>query len=282
METIDPRVVELALSNTNGLDFEKFVQGFFSATMGVDYIPMGGHHDGGADGILVNSEGRTFIQASTNANTKLKITDTVSMLRGVGRDPKKLIYATNQKLRLIDKMEEELKAKTECDISIRDGNYFQYQVNDSPGTIQAYKSYLAPAISYLDEIGGASTFQQTDIPPQYGLPAKALCVFLSQELDRSRGKSELTDSVVDSLILWSLEETDPDLGKFLSLGEIEERIIEALPSAKIFLKDMLENRMNELTSKGSGGRKVRFHKKEDGYCLPYETRILIRKENEND
>ena len=118
--------------------------------------------------------------------------------------------------------------------------------------------------------------------PFEGLPAKTLCVFLGQELDRRRGKSELLEAVADSLILWSLEGTDPAKGRFLSRDEIENKVIAALPSAKTFIKGVLEHRLNDLISKGTGGRKVNFHRKENAYCLPYETRRKIQEENVDD
>lgn len=282
MDTVDPRVIEIALSRVGGTDFENFAQGFFAATLGADYLPMGGFHDGGADGALDDrlfeaSGTQKFMQASISAEPKAKIRKTLKRLREFGRDPKSLMYATSQKLPLIDQIQEELSDELDCRIVIRDGHYFQHQINATPGALQAYKSYVAGAASYLDGVGAADT-----IPAIQGLPAKTLCVFLGQELDRRRGKSDLLEAVADSLILWSLEGTDPDKGVFLTLEEIEARVIEALPSAKTFFKGVLPNRVSELISKGDGGRKVNFHKKENGYCLPFETRKRIREENVED
>lgn len=282
MDTVDPRVIEIALSRVGGTDFENFAQGFFAATLGADYVPMGGFHDGGADGALDDrlfeaAGTQKFMQASISAEPKAKIRKTLKRLREFGRDPKSLMYATSQKLTFIDQIQEELSDELDCRIVIRDGHYFQHQINGTPGALQAYKSYVAGAASYLDGVGAADTIRAIQ-----GLPAKTLCVFLGQELDRRRGKSDLLEAVADSLILWSLEGTDPDKGVFLTLEEIEARVIEALPSAKTFFKGVLPNRISELISKDDGGRKVNFHKKENGYCLPFETRKRIREENVED
>ncbi len=283
MDTVDPRIIEIALSRVGGFDFENFTQGFFAATMGVDYVPMGGFHDGGADGALddrvFEADGGTqkFMQASTTAEPTTKIRSTVRRLREFGREPKSLIYATSQKLNLIDQIQENLSDELECRIVVRDAHYFQHQINGTPGALQSYKSYVAGAASYLDGIGAADTLNATN-----DLPAKTLCVFLGQELDRRRGKSELLDAVADSLILWALEDTDPDKGKFRSLEQIENQVLETLPSAKSYFKGVLKHRLDELTSKDVGGRKVNFHKKENGYCLPFETRTKIREENIDD
>lgn len=282
VDTVDPRVIEIALSRVGGTDFENFAQGFFAATMGADYVPMGGLHDGGADGALddrVFEAGGTqkFMQASITAEPKTKVRQTIRRLRDFGRDPKSLIYATSRKLTLIDQIQEELSDELDCRIVVRDGHYFQHQINRTPGALQAYKAYVASAAAFLSEVGAANTFQATQ-----GLPAKTLCVFLGQELDRRRGKSDLLESVADSLILWSLEGTDPDKGKFLTIEQIEAKVIEALPSAKTFFKGVLGHRVEQLISKGDGGRKVNFHRKENGYCLPYETRKKIIEENVED
>ena len=217
------------------------------------------------------------MQASITAAPKPKIKYTVSRLRRFGRDPRSLIYATSQKLTLIDKIQEELSDELNCRIVVRDGRYFQHQINGTPGALQAYKAYVAGAASYLESIGTADTIQTLQ-----DLPAKTLCVFLGQELDRRRGKSELLEAVTDSLILWSLEGTDPDKGKFLTVEKIEHKVIEALPSAKTFFKGILTHRIGELVTKGDGGRKVNYHKRKNGYCLPYETRNKIREENIDD
>lgn len=282
MDTVDPRVIEIALSRVGGTDFENFAQGFFASTMGIDYVPMGGFHDGGADGALddrvYEAVGiQKFMQASVSGDPKTKIRKTVRRLIEFGRDPKSLFYATSQKITLIDQLQENLSDELNCRIVVRDGHYFQHQINGTPGALQSYKSYVAGAASYLDGIGAVDTVQQLQ-----GLPAKTLCVFLGQELARRRGKGELLESVADSLILWALEGTDPDKKKFLKIDEIENRVINALPSSKTYFKGVLKHRLDELVSKDSGGRKINYHKKESGYCLPYETRKKIREENVSD
>ena len=111
--TVNPEIVEIALEKVDPLNFEKFVQAFFSSTLGLNYFPMGGIHDGGADGALLDSlfnekSACKFLQASTTSNAERKIRETVKILRKNGRSPVSLIYATNQNLRLIDRIQEKL------------------------------------------------------------------------------------------------------------------------------------------------------------------------------
>lgn len=282
MDTVNPKRIEIAISRVGGTDFENFAQGFFAATLGIDYVPMGGFHDGGADGvfddIIYEASGtQKFMQASITAEPRTKIRATIKRLREFGRNPTTLLYATSRKIPTIDRIQEELSDDLACRIVIRDANFFQYQINTSPGAVQAYKAYVASAASYLNEIGTADT-----IKPNQGLPAKTLCVFLGQELDRRRGKSELLEAVTDSLILWALEGTDPDKGLFLTIAEIEQKVIAALPAAKTFFRGVIAQRIDLLCKRGVDGRKVNFHPKESGYCLPFETRKKIVEENIDD
>lgn len=108
-------------------------------------------------------------------------------------------------------------------------------------------------------------------------------MFLGQEVERRRGNTQLLVAVTDSLILWSLEGTDPDAGTFRTRDEILTRIESALPSAGHFIRGVIDDRLGTLSKKGgANGREIRFHRKQSGYCLPFETRRLIYAENTED
>lgn len=282
LQTIDHRLVDIALERVGGVDFEKFVQSFFSAVMGFSYVPLGGIHDGGADGLIADSlfedETQTrFLQASVTPDTKTKVRHTLKRLREYGRTPKSLIYCTSKTAGPIDVLESDLSDELDCRITIRDAQYFTHQINNSPQTIQAFSSYLSPSVSFLSDTGSAALIQSTD-----ELPARTLCVFVGQELERRRGQTQLLEAVTDSLIIWALEGTDPDKRVFKTRDEIEERVINAMPSAKTFFRGVLDTRLEELRTKSGDGRRVNFHPKENGFCLPYETRELIKSENVGD
>jgi hypothetical protein len=83
--------------------------------------------------------------------------------------------------------------------------------------------------------------------------------------------------------LWALDETDPDAGKFLTRRELQAKIEEAMPTAKQFMRGVLDHRLSVLSSKSNpSGREIRHYMKEDKYCLPYETRLIIESENIED
>src|SRR5207249_235264 len=70
VETINPDLVTISLERVEGTPFERFVNAFYPAISGVEYVPLGGLHDGGADAMFAESikEARgpqgAFLQAS--------------------------------------------------------------------------------------------------------------------------------------------------------------------------------------------------------------------------
>ncbi|MBB4212429.1 hypothetical protein EV659_11016 [Rhodothalassium salexigens DSM 2132] len=283
METISYPLVEMALQRVDGASFEKFCHAFFAALTGENFVPLGGVHDGGADaftegGVFDAGHADHFWQASVEKTPRSKIRKTVSRLREFGRTPAQLTYCTSVVVQDIDGEEDLLGAELSLRVRIRDQKYILSHINDSPQTVQAFNSYLAPQLAFLRDIGGTTLLSHTP-----DLPARSLCVFLGQEIERRRGDTQLLEAVTDSLILWAMEGTDPDKGIFVTRDEIREKIEAALPAARHFIRGVMDHRLKALSSKqGTSGREVRWHKKEDKFCLPYETRLLVEQENVED
>lgn len=283
MKTIDHQLAEIALQRVDGDSFEKFSQAFFGALSGTSFVPLGGTHDGGAEafsesGIFEDGRPNHFWQASIEKNHRAKIRKTVARIREFGRDLNQLTYCTSIIIKNIDGEEDILGEELGLRIRIRDQKYIVSQINHSYATIQAFNSYLSPHLSFLKQLGGTTLLSHTP-----DLPTRTLCVFLGQEVDRRRGNSELLESVADSLILWALEDTNPDEGKFLKRDSIQDRIETALPASRHFIRGVLDNRLQALASKtNTSGREIRWYKKENKYCLTYETRLMVEKENVED
>jgi len=285
MKLIDLKLATIALDHAKGSDFEDFFHAFYPALAGTDFIPLGGTHDGGADAFLDDrlyetKGGRvgTFYQATIQEDHRAKVRQTIKRLREFGRSPKTLQYFTSQTVTVIEQEEEMLSAELDVDIKIRDRKFIIGRINHSDETKAAFTSYLAPGLSFLAELGGATTIEAS---PNFA--ARTMCVFLGQEIDRRRGKSELLEAVTDSLILWALEETDPAKDILLDRGEILGRIEKALPSAKQFIRGSINNRLELMTKKGNAtGREIRWYRKKDKFCLPYETRAIVEQENTED
>lgn len=283
MEQVNHELIDIALQRVPGADFERFVNAFYPAIVGVEFVPTGGTHDGGADayqdaGIFEGKKPNTFYQASVQENHRQKIRGTVERLRDFGRMPKSLVYITSRPIQAPDKDEEELTEELDVFVKIRSRNWIVSNINHSPQTVAAFNTYLKPHLAFLQEVGGATFIEN----PKH-LQSRAVCVFLGQEVERRRSKSPLLESVTDSLILWSLMGTDPEKGIFLTRQQILEKIEDALPTARHFLRGLLGHRLKTLASKGNpSGREIRWYRKEDKYCLPFETRQIVEQENIED
>jgi hypothetical protein len=279
---IDHRLVEIALEYVDGQSFERFVNAFYSTLSGIDFVPLGGVRDGGADAVLERGifEGAksAYYQASTEENCRRKIRHTVRRLRDFGREPKSLTYVTPRPVQNIDREEEALSHETDVFIKIRDRRWIVAHINTNPATIAAFHSFLAPCVSFLNTIGGVNILTTKD-----RTPTRSVCVFLSQEVERRRRNSSLLQAVSDSLILWALEGTDPAKGKLMSRDQILEKIETTLPVAKRFIRGVIDARLELMATKQNPtGREVRWHRKEDKFCLPYETRRIAEEENAED
>jgi len=295
---IDHRLVAAALQHVERTNFEKFAQIFYGAIQDREFVPLGGIHDGGAEGFDVmepevfedesssnfiqaakdDEAPSGFIQVSKQATTRRKIRDTVKRLREYGRTPKVVTYLTSQVVPDIDKEEQLLSKELDCKIAIRDAKYIETYINSNSSTISAFKSYLEPSIEYLYRPGEGEMVKQ----PENGVD-RTLAVFLRQEVENQEDNGNLISSIADSLIIWALRDTDPDKGKLLGKDEILSVIEEALPSSRSLIRSSIDHRLKRLSAKDAPeGRQLRHYRKEEKYCLPFETRRSVGVENAED
>ncbi|MEG3146532.1 hypothetical protein U1839_17910 [Sphingomonas sp. RT2P30] len=284
---IDQRLVAAALEAVDTANFERFAQTFYGAIQDREFIPLGGVHDGGAEGfdrglgdpeIFVDEAATSFIQVSKQATTRQKIRQTIHRLREYGRAPKVLTYITSRTVPDIDKDEELLSCELGCKIAIRDGKYIEIYINSNMATQGAFFSYLQPSISEKYTPGNSEIGRNVSAHSD-----RTLAVFLRQEVENRSSRSPMVESISDSLIIWALRETDPDKGILLGRKQIMERIEAALPAAKDFIRSVFDRRLNVLASKDApGGRQVRVYRKTGQYCLPFETRTTVAIENADD
>lgn len=279
---IESGFAEIALARVGGQIFEKFFHAFMAAMYGDNFIPLGGHHDGGADAfiepIYEGARATKFLQASVEIDHRAKIKQTVTRLREVGRDPRELTYCTSRKIDRVDQEDDYLSTELDVTIRIRDQRWIISNLNQSARTIAAFNDHLSSELAFLRHVGGSTlihNIKQDD--------TRALFVFLEQELARRKNQSDILLSTMDSLILWALEGTDPAQGKFLSQNEILQKIERVLPSSKQFIRGSINHRLELLSSKSNPtGREIRHHKKDNVYCLPFETRQKVETENAHD
>ncbi|HVH74193.1 MAG TPA: hypothetical protein VM755_04690 [Stellaceae bacterium] len=273
--------MEIALEYVEGSAFERFFHAFGPEMFGINFVPLGGPRDGGADafeGQIYEGRSTHFYQASVEKDYGGKIRRTLKRLTDFGRGARILTYVSSREIPNSDVEEESLSEELDITVRIRSRKWIAANINRNAATQAAFGSHLRPYTAFLSEIGGARLI---DRPP---LPASTeVCVFLGQEVERRRSKSDLLTSIVDSLILWALSDTDPQKGKLLSRREILARIEEVLPTARHFVRGTLDHRLETLASKNHPtGREVRWHKKIDKFALPYETRQVAERENIED
>lgn len=177
-----------------------------------------------------------------------------------------------------DTLEDELSEELGIRVRIRDGRYLEAHINHNSGSRAAARAYVLPAASFLNTIGASPLISGS---PQ--LPAASLCAFVGQEIESRRGQSTLLESVTDSLILWSLNDTDPDKQVFKTRDEILSDIERTLPAAQKFIRSIFDTRLARLSEKKqTAGRKINRYAKDNKYCLPFETRQIVAQENAAD
>jgi hypothetical protein len=283
---MNPELVKLALEHCGTSEFEKYSQTVIGAVIGPSFKPLGGNKDGGADGFVdadiweQTDKPNRFFQASKQLDVGKKLKDTAERLSEVGRQVNLIYYASSLVVPYIDKLEADLSDELNITIKIYDRNFFAQRANYNKDVELAGEQYLRPAVKFLEELA-APTYPVQPVFPN----AQAVCAFLSHELERKLGTTKTLEGVCDGLLLWALEETDPDAGKLLTQDQILAKVENVIPTAKKFLRGQISDRLKVLTKKKDGARTVNLHKKEEeAYCLPYETRKQIRQsllEDEN-
>ena len=266
-------LVRIALGRTTGEEFELFAQSFLAAVIGVRFVPMGGQRDGGADGFFDEAvyehpqRAGAFLQASINQNPSSKIKRTVRRLREFNRSPQHLTYVTNQIVPNIDVVEDRLSTDLDVTVQIRDQKYIITQTSIHTRAANAYYEHLAHRTDYLRSIRRSALSRSAHITEPY------VYTFLVGELDR-RSDGSFADGVVDAMIVYALEGTDPELDIKMTEDDIRDKIMEYLPSAQPLLDERLRVRLEALSAKPD--RRIRWHQKEDMWVLPYEERKILK------
>ncbi|WP_284316481.1 hypothetical protein [Labrys miyagiensis] len=279
MNLIDHNLCGPAIDACETATFEKFAQAFHAALVGSSFVPLGGMHDGGADGFqeqIFESSARasSFLQASKTEDFEGKIAKTIKRLRDFGRDPKVITFYFSVPVSTADQIEERFTNKEDITVRIRAKQYIETHINDNENTAQAFNSYLRPSITHLMEVGGIGHNRE------FPYESKTLCAFLGQELNRRRGNSSLLTTITDGLILWALEGTEPDKKIFMSKEDLLAKVEAAIPSARYFVRGVIDDRLAFLSSKTNpNGREISWHRKENVYALRFEERQKLINEN---
>ena len=275
LQPISEKLFDYLLSSLSGERFETLAKELYAAEIGDEFVPLGGMHDGGADGFIESrvAEGKkagVFFQFSVTeaGRAKTKITQTVAALIKAGRNPKQVIYSTTELLPKQDVWIEEIFSEHQVLLTVKDRERLKKTVNSDARANKVFLNFFAADISALkhsaENLHGAVNEFVKD---------PTVFAFLDYELKDRFSKDILQDRILDSLIYWALRDTDPDANKFLSREAIAETINTVFPTATSVLTPRLDARLGELTKKRLGDEeRVRHHKPQNLFCLPFEMR----------
>ena len=282
LKIISADLFSFLMDRVSGPRFETFAKQVFEAHFAETFAPLGGIHDGGADGALssylqeIQGKVQAFVQFSvTNEpSAKGKIVDTIKALRKAGREPRLLVYATSRALPKADLIVQEIFESTSVMVQIRDVERIKGYCNTETRANHAFYGSFAGDI---DSLSRAADLKLAAVSEFARDPT--IYVYLNHELRERFSKDHLNERVADALIYWSLRDTDPDRGVFLFRSDIRTAIETAFPAARAVLIPRIGERLRELSKKGKGGlERIRHHRPTDQFCLPFEMRTTLAAE----
>lgn len=271
---IDNKGYEFALTQIkDGYIFEKYVHCFLGNILGYDFLPIGGSKDGGVDGLQnvysIKGKETQIFQISTETDILGKIEDTILKLQRNNKNLAQLTYISNRTITTKDKICDDFFDKYKIPLRIFDLKWLSSHSNDTPGAIQCYYSFIDTYLHEYQKPGKSVEVSDLEGDPR-------IYVYLRQQLERSETTIKLDEVIADGLIMYALEGTDPDRGLFKTRKEIENVLEKFVKFSSETLSRIIDERLEYLTTKP---RSVKYHSKAVGYCLPYETRMLIQERN---
>lgn len=267
---IDVNAVRIVLANMpDGFIFEEFAQKILSIVSNDDFIPVGGSGDQGVDGykrvFKRKKQSKLIYQISTEivhwSQDVSKITSTQDKLQKNKISIDKLIYVTNRKIERKDTIIDNFYDKYKIPLSILDAEWFVDCICSYPNAAGIYASFVETYVSEYQRPTKMIEVGDFCADPR-------LYVFLTQHIDTGDNE-EIENSVLDGLILFSLEGTSSDKKIFKSQSEILSYISDL---TKFNLPDMHEklgHRLIILSKKPL--QKIKYHSKDKVFCLPHDT-----------
>lgn len=270
MDTIDLRAFDYIFSRiTDGFLFERFAQSLLSLVVGVEFVPLGGVKDRALDGLdhswSQRDELTTVYQISIQADSRTKILNTITALKKYGIKADRLFYVTNQEIREQDKLMEDVYKDHKIILQCRPIGWLRANVRQSEATVRLYAEFIRDNAHQLPIAGPEIVVKDYAADPR-------VFVFLRQQLDSQVKDSGLRNLLVDSLILYGLEGTDPDKNLLRSRDEILATIKKVIKFPIDQIQGLVAKRLDHLSS---NPRQINYHGKENKYCLPYETRLRL-------
>lgn len=277
MKPVNPEAFEFLLSQIkDGFVFERFAQDLLCEIIGIDFVPLGGVHDRGIDGLdhtfTQKSEPSTVYQISIQDDVRSKLKKTFKALAKNKIVCNRLIYVTSGLVDDKDIIIEELYKEYKTSVIIRDSQWLRGNINHSEGTLRIYTDFVERYTHQFNRPGEELIVSDFVRDPR-------IFVFLRQQLDSFGADEKLNELLVDSLILYALEGTDPDKGIYKTKENIWASIKEVTSFEVKKIDHLLDARLDILSTKP---RRIRFHKQQNNYCLPFETRLELEEKKLQD
>jgi hypothetical protein len=269
--SVDLSTFDYVVSKINdGFLFERLAQDLTCQLVGIDFTPVGGVKDRGIDGLEhtleQNGDGMTIYQFSIEADPRSKVLKTAKTLKKNGFSVQRLFYVTNRQVEGQDLLAEEVYKEHQISLIIRDIAWLRGNVSKNEATIRIYGEFVRNYAHIHAKVP-----QNLELTDYVNDPR--VFVFLRQQFDVRNQDEQLRELLVDSLILFALEGTDPERDCFKSAEEILEAIAKAVKFPVSQIEVLLLQRLGQLSSEKP--RKINIHRNPERYCLPFATRLKI-------
>jgi hypothetical protein len=208
MQSVDPRRLEFALSetkHTDGASFEEFANSFLSTEF-PDLQPIGGMHDRGVDAAIYKSHAAptTFIQSSVTEAFAEKIRKTVARIAETKADCRELIFCSPQSIvKESEGIAAELR-KASISLHVRERSYFVAFCNNSQGRAAASEVYFrkigAPILSAARLISSAEIQLTTD-------EEKLALAYFGAVLDSADSEKSLVSTCYEAIVSYCLRDS---------------------------------------------------------------------------
>ena len=279
MEPVRADTIEMVFGRIeNGFVFERLAQRLMGALLETEFVPVGGHHDRGIDGLEYTSLHhssrlvKTVHQFSIDKQPKPKIRHTIEILRANDVQFDNLAYSTSIIVKNLDAIQEQMLAEFNVHVQIRDINWFKVHVNNSPRAQRAFHEFIEENLPQYSRL--ASGFDLINVPNS------KVYIYLRQTIEDPQSAESLKDVLIDTLIFLGLEGTDSTLGILRSKSEVLGLIGSISHFDPVWLEENVDRRLRTLSAKPL--RKIKHHRQPDKYCLPYDTRLRLAESQDAD
>ena len=237
--------------------------------MGDDFIPVGGSKDKGIDGsirLYSRKTHPTFIyQISTELGYVQKIQSSFEKLVRNQVNLDRFFYVTGRKINQKNTIEDNFFAKNKVTLTIFDVEWFASNVTNDERLIILYNSYIESNIHQFRK-------PEKELIVGNYIKDPRLYVFMRQQFNSKNNNDEIETKLADSLILYALEGTASETKTFKNAIQIKNDVAQYVKFNPKSVYDTIDKQLNVLSSKP---KQINYHSKEDAYCLPYQTRLIL-------